>query len=244
MIAASRMSVPSAGRHYNNWRRESPDGLSAPIENRHMRPGAIILCGGKSSRMGRDKAMLPFGPECMLQRVLRLVSDVVPLHAIVVVAAPGQALPVLPGAVRVARDERQDRGPLEGLAAGLRALAGDVDAVYATSCDVPLLVPAFVARMFELVGEHQIAVPRDGEHHHPLAAVYRVTVLPQVRKLLDADRLRPRFLFDDVDTREVPVEDLRSVDPSLSTLENLNRPGDYRAALVTAGLPVPPDLSD
>lgn len=209
-----------------------------------MRPGAIILCGGKSSRMGRDKATLPFGPECMLQRVVRLVSEVVPPVSIVVVAAPSQVLPDLPAAVRVARDERQDRGPLEGLAAGLRALAGQVDAVYATSCDVPLLVPAFVARMFDLLGEHQIAVPRDGEHHHPLAAVYRASVLPAVQKLLDADRLRPRFLFDEVDTREVPVEELRRIDPTLSTLENLNRPGDYRAALMAAGFPIPADLAD
>lgn len=209
-----------------------------------VRSGAIILCGGKSSRMGRDKATLPFGQECMLQRVVRLVSEVVPPDSIVVVAAPYQVLPDLPAAVRVARDERQDRGPLEGLAAGLRALADKVDAVYATSCDVPLLVPAFVARMFDLLGEHQIAVPRDGEHHHPLAAVYRASVLPAVQKLLDADRLRPRFLFDDVDTREVLVEDLRGIDPTLSTLENLNRPGDYRAALLAAGFPIPADLAD
>ena len=45
-----------------------------------MRRGAIILCGGASSRMGRDKAWLPFGPdEVMLQRVVRLVGEVVPL---------------------------------------------------------------------------------------------------------------------------------------------------------------------
>ena len=58
-----------------------------------MEKGAIILCGGKSSRMGRDKATLPFGSEVMLQRVIRLVSQVVNVHRIVVVAAPGQALP-------------------------------------------------------------------------------------------------------------------------------------------------------
>jgi molybdopterin-guanine dinucleotide biosynthesis protein A len=189
--------------------------------------------------MGRDKATLPFGPEAMLQRVVRLVGEVVDRRNMVVVAAPGQILPDLPPEVRVTRDERQNRGPLEGLAAGLRALGGDVDAVYVTSCDVPLLVPQFVARMFELLGEHDIAVPRDGEHHHPLAAVYRTTVLPHVQRLLDADRLRPRFLFDECDTREVAVDELRSVDPALSTLENLNRPEDYLAALSAAGFAPP-----
>ena len=200
-----------------------------------MKRGAIILCGGKSSRMGRDKATLPFGPEQMLQRVVRLLGEVVDLSTIVVVAAPAQSLPELPAGVSVAHDSRQERGPLEGLAAGLRSLAGRVDAVYATSCDVPLLVPGFVGRMFDLLGEHDIAVPRDGQHHHPLAAVYRPTVLAHVQKLLDADRLRPRFLFDEVHTREVPVDELRTVDPQLSTLENLNHPADYLSALAAAG---------
>jgi len=201
-----------------------------------MTKGAIILCGGKSTRMGRDKATLPFGPELMLQRVVRLVGEVVPSANIVVVAAREQTLPGLPAEVTIARDDRPERGPLEGLAAGLRTVRDSIEAVYATSCDVPLLVPAFVARMFDLLDDFDIVVPRDGEHHHPLAAVYRTSVLPRVERLLDADRLRPRFLFDEVRTREAPVDDLRDIDPQLATLENLNRPEDYRAALARAGL--------
>jgi molybdopterin-guanine dinucleotide biosynthesis protein A len=200
-----------------------------------MQRGAIILCGGKSSRMGRDKATLPFGPELMLQRVVRLLGQVVDFQMIVVVAAPGQTLPELPVGVTVAHDSRSERGPLEGLAAGFRSLYGRVDVAYATSCDVPLLVPPFVEQMFELLGDHDIAVPHDGAHHHPLAAVYRLTVLAHVQKLLDADRLRPRFLFDELNTHEVSVDELRSVDPQLSTLENLNHPQDYFTALATAG---------
>ena len=68
-----------------------------------MQHGAIILCGGKSSRMGRDKASLPFGPELMLQRVVRLLGEVVDPRKIVVVAAPGQSLPELPAGVTVAQ---------------------------------------------------------------------------------------------------------------------------------------------
>ena len=200
-----------------------------------MEKGAIILCGGKSSRMGRDKATLPFGPELMLQRVIRLVSLVVKPQQIVVVAAPGQQLPEISHEITVTHDERQNRGPLEGLAAGLRVTDKNVDAVYVTSCDVPLLVPAFIERMFELIKDHEIAVPRDGQNHHTLAAVYRLSVLDHVQQLLGADRLRPRFLFDEVNTREVPVDELRLVDPELATLENLNHPEDYLKALSVAG---------
>ena len=200
-----------------------------------MKTGAIILCGGKSSRMGRDKDSLPFGPESMLARVIRLGSEVVDPTSIVVVAAPGQVLPQIPNSVIVTHDENPDRGPLEGLAAGLRAAPASIECLYATSCDCPLMVPAFVRSMFERLGEHEIAVPVEGRFHHPLAAVYRLSVLAAVESLLAADRLRPRFLFDQVRTLEVPVEELRGVDPDLATLRNLNHPEDYQAALKAAG---------
>jgi molybdenum cofactor guanylyltransferase len=216
----------------------------AAAEGVTMKTGAIVLCGGKSSRMGRDKATLPFGSEVMLQRVVRLLSDVVQQTQIVVVAASGQPLPELPLGVSVTHDEQSERGPLQGLAAGLKAMNGRADAVYVTSCDVPLLVPDFVRRMFDLLGSDDIAVPRDGEHHHPLAAVYRTTVLPHVERLLSADKLRPRFLFDEVRSREIPVENLRTVDPRLATLVNLNTPEDYQAALHLAGKSGPTALGE
>jgi len=196
--------------------------------------GGIVLCGGKSTRMGVSKANLPFGPETMLQRVVRLLSTVV--SPVVVVAAREQSLPELPDNVKITRDEREQRGPLEGLRAGLTVLSNSVDAAYVTSCDVPLLVPGFVARMVELLGDHDIAVMEVDGFPHPLSAVYRRDTLPQVESLLARDRLRPVFLFDAVRTRRVRPEEVASVDRQLRTLRNLNTPEDYRAALSEAGL--------
>ena len=193
----------------------------------------VVLCGGKSTRMGVPKATLPFGPETMLQRVVRLLGTVV--SPIVVVAAPGQELLELPPGVVVARDERESRGPLEGLRAGLTALPEAVDAAYVTSCDVPLLVPAFVQRMLDLLGEHDIAVMEIDGFTHPLSAVYRRTTLPHIESLLAQDRLRPVFLFDAVRTRRVKVEEMVVADPQLNTLRNLNTREDYLAALTDAG---------
>lgn len=200
-----------------------------------MTAGGIVLCGGRSTRMGTPKATLPFGPETMLERVVRLLGTVV--DPIIVVAARGQALPELPGGVTVALDERDQRGPLEGLRAGLKALPNSVDAAYVTSCDVPLLVPGFVTRMIELLGDHDIAVMEVDGFPHPLSAVYRRTTLPHIEALLDRDKLRPVFLFDAVDTRRVQPEEMMSADPQLRTLRNLNTPDDYHAALKEAGLP-------
>ena len=187
--------------------------------------------------MGIPKATLPFGPEMMLTRVVRLLSEVV--EPIVVAAAPNQPLPQLASDVIVTRDRREGRGPLEGLHAGLVAIQDRADAAFATSCDVPLLMSTFVRRMIELLGNHHIVVPKDGRFHHPLAAVYRTGVLPQLEALLDTGRLRPLFLFEQVDTREVPVSQLRNADPQLLTLENLNGPDDYLAALRRAGFEAP-----
>jgi len=190
--------------------------------------------------MGRPKATLPFGPETMLQRVVRLLGGVV--QPIVVVAAADQALPTLPAGVIVARDEREGRGPLEGLLAGLAALPPNVEAAYATSCDVPLLVPAFVQSIIERVGDAEIAVPVEGEFPHPLSAVYRTSVVPHIRELLAADRLRPAFLFERAATRRIPVAELRAADPNLTTLRNVNRPEDYLAALAEAGFTPDPAI--
>lgn len=183
--------------------------------------------------MGVSKALLPFGSETMLQRIVRLLGTVV--SPIVVVAAPQQALPELSASVTVTRDEQEGRGPLEGLRAGLKALPSAVDFAYVTSCDVPLLVPGFVRRMIELVDEHDIAVIELDGFLHPLSAVYRRSTLPHVEALLAENRLRPAFLFEALRTRRVKPVEVVTVDPSLQTLRNLNDPADYLEALSSAG---------
>jgi molybdopterin-guanine dinucleotide biosynthesis protein A len=183
--------------------------------------------------MGTSKALLPFGPETMLQRVVRLLGGIV--APIVVVAAADQTLPELPAGVIVTRDEREARGPLEGLRAGLKALPADVDAAYVTSCDVPLLVPGFVRQLIDLARGYDVAVMQIDGFAHPLSAVYRRAALPFVEELLAQDRLRPVFLFEAVKTRRVTPEEM-TADPELLTLRNLNTREDYERALKEAGL--------
>jgi len=180
--------------------------------------------------MGSSKPWLPFAGELLLPRVVRLLSEAA--APIVVVAAAGQDLPALPGEVRIVRDEKADRGPLQGLAAGLAALVGVADAAYVTACDAPFLRPAFVGRMIELLGSHSIGVPFIDGFPHPLAAVYRIDVLPCVQQLLDENRLRTLDIFERVPTRFVNADELRDVDPTFETLRNLNTPEDYQNALM------------
>ncbi len=193
-----------------------------------MNVGGIVLCGGRSSRMGKAKAWLPFGDELMLPRVVRIVSEAV--SPIVVVAAPGQKLPPLTSAIEVTRDAIEGRGPLQAIAAGLDALATRCDAAFVTSCDVPFLRPAFIRRLIDL-SDRLICVPKVGDLFHPLAAVYDIAVHNIANPMLTANRLRLTDLFDMVPTRVVTSIELQAIDPDMQSLRNLNTPEDYESAL-------------
>jgi molybdopterin-guanine dinucleotide biosynthesis protein A len=180
--------------------------------------------------MGRPKAWLPFGPELMLQRVVRLVGTVA--EPIVVVAAQAQDLPELPAEVSIVRDQVAGRGPLQGLAAGFAALGDEVDLVYATGTDVPFLEPRWIIHLSKLIGEADLVIPSIGDYFHPLAALYRKqAALTAIEALLAQNRLRTQLLVEAVKTRVVLEPEMRAVDPELGTLRNLNHPDDYERAL-------------
>lgn len=197
-------------------------------EDRATGVGGIILCGGKSSRMGQPKADLQFGES----HFLSLISTKLMMVAspIVVVAAADQELPRLPQSVIVARDARPGRGPLEGLSAGFAALKGQADAVFVSSCDAPFLRSQFVQRMVDLLGDSQACVPIVDGCIFPLSGVYRCEIAAVVDEMLAADRLSVVGLLDRVRTRFVSADELVDVDPKLWSLRNINTPEEFAAA--------------
>lgn len=196
--------------------------------------GGIVLCGGRSSRMGRPKLTLPFGDETMLARVVRVLGEVA--HPIVVVAGPEQSVPPLPNDVRVLRDKQEFLGPLAGMSVGLRFLRDLVDAAFVSSCDVPLLRTEFVRAVVGKLGHHDLAVPLDGVFHQPLSAVYRTSLIDRVEQLVAEGHLRPLDLIQESDALEISVDELRLVDPELQSLRNVNQQEDYESALRLSGL--------
>jgi molybdopterin-guanine dinucleotide biosynthesis protein A len=195
--------------------------------------GGIILCGGRSRRMGTAKVWLPFGDETMLQRVVRVVAETV--GPVIVVGATGQSLPELPANVQVVHDRRPDRGPMEGLAAGLVALPARIDAAFVTTVDAPLITAPFVRRMFALFAatspEIEIVAPRIDGRVYPLTAVYRRSALPRIEQFLAADHLRVIDVLAATPTRYIEADELRDFDPELISLRNVNDPAEYQAAL-------------
>jgi molybdenum cofactor guanylyltransferase len=202
----------------------------------------IVLAGGRSSRMGSPKAALEWHGSTLLRRVAGIVARGVD-GPVVVVRAPGQALPALPEGVEVVEDAREGRGPLQGLAAGLAAVRDVAPVAYASSTDVPLLHPRFVRRVVAAVGDDvDVALPHVGGFAQPLAAAYRTALADTVERLIAEDRMRPAFLFDAVRVRRLDqaalLDDpaLAALDPALDSVLNLNEPGDYEAA---RGRPAP-----
>jgi molybdopterin-guanine dinucleotide biosynthesis protein A len=186
---------------------------------------AIILAGGKSSRMGRPKALLPFDGEPLIVHTVRTLARLFP--DIVVVAAPEQELPPLP--VTFVRDEVAYQGPVGGIFYGLRAARTAVG--FVTSCDAPFLNLSLVSYLFSQIADYDVVVPHWQERLQPLHAVYRRSVAPLLQEQLARGELRPIFLYQKVRTREVGAEEIRRLDPEGLSFRNLNSPEDYHAAL-------------
>jgi molybdopterin-guanine dinucleotide biosynthesis protein A len=187
----------------------------------------IVLAGGRSSRMGQDKASLPFGDETMLGRVVRLAGLVA--DSVIVVAAPDAALPPVPA--QVVRDPVSHLGPLAGMATGLAASTTELNLVVA--CDMPLIKPAVLRRLIELREESDICVAVADGHASPLCAVYRRQVALTARQLLDEGERRLMTLLDRVQTKRVDAAVFRDIDPQLDTFLSCDTPEAYQQALRT-----------
>ena len=201
--------------------------------------GGVVLAGGRSSRMGTPKAALEWHGSTLLRRTVGVVARATD-GLVVVVRASGQDLPELPGSVLVTDDPREGRGPVQGIAAGLAALAGQADTAFVTSTDLPFLHPAFIRRVLRVLGRHgagpDVALPVARGFQQPLAAAYRTGLAGLAERLVKEDRLRPAFLFQECsvaridDAALLADPELAALDPDLDSVLNVNTPDDYRAA--------------
>ncbi|HUB20803.1 MAG TPA: molybdenum cofactor guanylyltransferase, partial [Streptosporangiaceae bacterium] len=156
----------------------------------------IVLAGGRSSRMGTPKAALEWHGSTLLRRTVGILARVAD-GPVVVVRAPGQSLPGLPAAIEVVDDPREGLGPVQGLAAGLAAVAGHAEIAFVCSTDLPFLHPAFARRVLRAAADGaDVGLPVARGYPQPLAAAYRTALAPVAERLVREQRLRPAFLFD------------------------------------------------
>jgi molybdopterin-guanine dinucleotide biosynthesis protein A len=198
--------------------------------------GAIILAGGRSSRMGSSKAALEWHGSTLLRRITGLAQRTVD-GPVVVVGAPGQELPAVDSAVEVVADAREGRGPMEGLAAGLAVVGARAEVAFVSSTDVPLLHPAFIRRVIGgFTDDVDVVLPEIHGFHQPVSAAYRTGLAAAVQALVAGGKLTPRQLFERCRVRRLDeaamLSDaaLTAVDPGLASVRNLNDPDDYASA--------------
>jgi molybdopterin-guanine dinucleotide biosynthesis protein A/molybdopterin converting factor small subunit len=186
---------------------------------------AVVLTGGKSSRMGRPKALLPFDGEPLITHLVRRLGPV--FAETVVVAAPDQELPPLP--VALVRDQVAYQGPVSGIYHGVKAAAKEV--CFVTSCDAPFLNLALISHLVSQISDWDVVVPFWEERFQPLHAVYRRSVALLLREQLERGELRPISLYPKVRTREINEDEVRRFDPEGLSFLNMNTPQDYQAAV-------------
>lgn len=185
---------------------------------------AFILAGGKSARMGTDKAFVDYNGRTLLARALELGRSITPDVRIV-----GNAEKFAPFAP-VVEDIFRDCGPLGGIHAALRASQSELNVMLAV--DTPFVSWAFLQYLIsqaESTPAAAVVVPRDGEGWQPLCGIYRREFADAAENALLAGRNRIDVLFDAVRIRVIEKEELESAGFSRTIFRNLNTPEELEA---------------
>ncbi len=193
-----------------------------------MRAGCslVILAGGLSRRMGRDKAALPAGEGTLIEHLARRLAPVVD-ETIIAGRSAGHTL----AGVTAVDDRYPGLGPLAGIHAGL--LAARFPLVWVVGCDLPDVDPGLAALLCGLAGDVDAVVPRIDSEPQGVCAVYDRALAPRIDRLLAAGERRVKMLLAASKVRYVTPEELRAVDPELRSFRNINTPADYRAWITT-----------
>jgi molybdenum cofactor guanylyltransferase len=189
---------------------------------------AIILAGGDSQRMGRDKANLLLGEQTLLQRVIATMQQVFPF-VIVSVRQPRPEIN-LPQVC----DEQLNAGPLAGLVASLSRIT--TPWAFVVACDMPFVEPAVVELLAKFRCQYQGVVPVVHGHPQPLAAFYASSCLAVMRESLLTQDKSLRGVLKQLDVCYVDQTGMLDADPQLRSFFDLDTPQDVAHALETGSL--------
>ncbi len=189
-----------------------------------MQVSTAILAGGRSRRMGHEKALLKLGSSTLIERV---IASAAPLTADWMLIAPrGRTfthlqLPIHP-------DLHPDLGPLGGLHTALKRAGSPL--LLLLACDLPFLTTDFLRFMLDQLGHHQALVPRSETGLQPLCALYTRSCLPAVEAAIQRHQLHMPSFYDEVDLRVLDPREWQAFDVHNLLFTNLNTPGEYQRA--------------
>lgn len=192
----------------------------------------IILAGGKSQRLGRNKAFEKISGEqliCTVNRKLREVAG-----EIIIVTSRETSNFDYPPEAKVLVDIVPGKGPLSGILTGLSATVSECSVVAA--CDMPFINVQLLRYLIERSPGYDAVVPHSSaDTIEPLCAVYSKRCINALKRNLESGRLDIRSLFSQIKANYIPVEECRKIDPELLSFINVNNPDDLKRALEIAG---------
>ena len=185
----------------------------------------IVLAGGRNSRMGCDKAGLPWQDSDFLQVILQKLAHF--CEELIVVTNSTQRKPL--AGTRYVSDIIPRCGPLSGIHAGL--ISSSSSHAFVTACDMPYLSLSAANYICSLSSNWDVVVPGNEDHLEPLFACYAKTCIPVIESLLKKNVRKTQALFPLIRCKKIPLDMLKTFDPQLKLLCNINSPSDYQTAL-------------
>ncbi len=188
----------------------------------------IILAGGKSIRLGYNKAFAMINKQSLIERVIDRLSSI--SRTILIVTNQDQI-----NLIQVARlkgkivvDLLPDGGPLAGIYTGLEYSNTYNNLVVA--CDMPFLNTALLRYLFDLAPNFDAVVPKIGNNIEPLHAMYSKNCISYIKPMLHTGRLQTWKLFNLVNTRYVTKYEMVKYDPLCMSFFNVNTGGNLIVA--------------
>jgi len=185
----------------------------------------IILAGGESRRMGREKAFLEVGGKPLIEHILAVYTGLFD-RTVIVTRWPERFASCR---ADVVRDALATPGPLTGIYTGLLHSQDDLN--FVAACDMPFLDQGLIRHMQRLADGHDAVVPKIGEYLEPLHAFYRRGVAPVILEQVRKQDLRIRSIFRHIRVRYVTQEEITIHDPQQRSFRNLNTHEEYKEAV-------------
>ena len=183
----------------------------------------VILAGGASSRMGRNKALLTVDGTPLIQRIHHIMTGLFQ-NVLLVTNSPDEYDFLL---CRKVRDIYPGVGSIAGLHAGLTA--SPTERIFVVACDAPFLNPALIRKLCDIEGIWDAVIPIGATGKEPLHALYSRDCLPFLEQMLEMDQRKILILYDQVRTRFVMSEEFASIPEAELSFFNLNTPAEYLA---------------
>ncbi|MEK6725653.1 MAG: molybdenum cofactor guanylyltransferase [Deltaproteobacteria bacterium] len=193
--------------------------------NLRLEVTGIILAGGKSSRMGRNKALLDFGGRSIIEHTVDLFKSIFP-EVILVTNTPEEYANL---GIKTVTDIFPGKGSLGGIYTGLVHSSHDYS--FIASCDMPFLRRELIEFLINLNKGYDVVVPRLRDGHEPLHAVYSKKCINKIKEMINKGDLRIIGFYPEVRVKEVTEDELAPYISEPSPFVNINTPEEYDDAV-------------